>query len=268
MSPEMKRALETATLCSKALSGLKHQATAGDLAALLVLADVATEAAMALEETWRAQGAYNPFQHAKLTSAREIRREAMSFWLQGKSMLPVLHAVDGEPSPNGMAMLNGIRSGPFKPRRRKETDINTLLEVMVIPTFRDIQALTQRPDAIEGRIWDLPPLTSATVNIWSSVIVEWLHFRHRDAVTNPQSWVYRIANPQRGLRADKSKRQRTLKRQLAKWRRQCGGALGPIEATKAEVAAKKIGSMRVTSAHIRNGLITSIVSYLRQNLSA
>lgn len=268
MSPEMKHALKVAKLCEEQLSELRHRAIQGDLPSALILADVATKASRAVQDLWFEPGIYNPFRSKSSLAGLEMRREALAYWLSSKASMPVLISLDECIDPDGATMLRGIRTGPFKPRDRKPSDMKTLIEAIVLPSFQTIQMSPNRPSSIEGRIWDLPPLSKASLPAWSDLIIDWLWEKHRDPLNTPTSWLYRLARPEYGLKAEQRKRRATLKRNRAKWRRDGGGEMSPVTATKAEHSAKEITNMRVTHAHIRNGLKTAITGYLRRNLAA
>ena len=263
MSPEMKAALRAIESCQKQIEKLKHRAIQGDAAAALVLVDLGVFATRAVQDLWFTPSIYNPFDGHSGKDGLIAQHEILSFWLKARDALPTLDPEDSRQK----EMLRGIRSGPFKTRKRKQTDMKTLLESMILPQFENILHKPDRPTGIEGQIWDLPPLSPASLKFWADMIVAWLWEKHKAKMTDKDSWLYKLTRAERGYSIDKERRKETLKERIKKRKKRGGGEMGFVDETWTGHEEDKIDKMSVTHAHIKNGLKAEIIEYWQRHLT-
>lgn len=256
MSPGMKTTLRVLESNQKQIEKLKHRAIQlSDPVAALALADLAIAATKATQDLW--------FESSNVKGKgpdQSARREMLLFWL-GNKPIPILHPVD----PRGQEILDSFQFGPYKKRNRKNTDMKKLLDLLIYPEFQAIQHSVSRPSGLDGQIWDLPPLASSPQK-WADVIVAWLWDRYGKIIVNPASTLYKIARPEHGLAIDAKRRRMTLKIRGKKRLLKGGGEMSEIGETWTIHEQRKIDKMRVTDAHIRNGLKAAIVGFLTRNL--
>lgn len=259
--PNISAELQAMQDAGKIIKQLKRRAVQGDPMAIVALVEVAREATLAVRALWFDRAHH--FDPDDETRSLAARREWLSFQFSD-SALPVIHCWDGAGDRQQLAMLNGIKFGPFKARERKRRigDMKSLIE-MTQTNFRWIQSTPQRPAGLDGTIWDLPPLTRASAKDWAAVAVDWLWERHRSKMENPDSWLYTLARPEHGLSRDVKKRKVTLKEKIKGWRKE-GGA---VAETWIQEEPKKIKAMKVTPSHIKTGLKAEIIGYFKRNLN-
>lgn len=267
MSPEMKTAQADYDLCVERLDALKHRAIQGDAAAALVLVDAAVHAARAVQELWFTPPTYNTFRKNRPKDQLARRRDFLRFFLSNKAALPVLHPEDSQQA----EMLRAIKAGPFKDRKRKATDMKMLMDQMLLPIFDEIRIQPKEPAETDGEVWRLPPLAQATIGPWAGVAVTWLWSHHKAKLTNPASWLYKLAKPETEALREVGKKETALDEFRRKRTNPKIGAMELDHSRRFKERQSSLGRQRqnptITASHIKNGLRSEIAAYLKRNLS-
>ncbi len=208
------------TACREVIRNLRNRVVFdGDVTAAMALLGIATHATTALHSTWlQAQPRQTGIPDKKSAAPTlAARREMLAYWIGSADLLPAFsykkggkhEAIQGE-------MIEGLRHGPFKSRRRKDTELSRLVQT-AFEFFQMVQ-LEQAPpkEAIMGEIWRLPKLDQKSKPLWAKVIVKWLWPIIQKDVRNRNSEWRKIAAPERELERDKRKATKTLDNRKAK----------------------------------------------------
>jgi hypothetical protein len=272
--------------CIELIRRLRFQVVVhGDASAALALLTIATSATVALHSTWtdpRPRQIGVPEEKSPVPSLA-ARREILAYYLGAADPLPAFSWKDRRYSdPRQKEAIDGFRSGPFKPRRRKDIMMNRLLRA-ALSLFQEVRLEHAQPRGLNGEIWRLPRLDLKSRGQWADVIVKWLWSTIPHAFRDENSDWYKLAKPERKLRNKKQKAESRHEGARRRWKAQgridddrlsqWGGArcarfgwMDEVMQAEDDRRSKRERGMSVTDRHIVDGLREQIIEYFGRNL--
>lgn len=254
---------------------LKHNViVGGDPAAAVTLLGLAVSATEALQSLWSDPTPQVLGAGENTSPSLEARRELLAFLFKGADPLPIFRwEQTSAEHPNQGFFIDGIKNGPLKRRKRKATNMRTLIESVVFPDFSEIQFGARPKRGINHEIWCLPRLEKKTIKRWAGVIVEFVWLKKASELRTKNSDLYNLTGAEDELERAKAGRRRALDTWIKGERKKYGndGDRESVLQTRVQVKMAKtnakINGMQVTDSHIKTGLRSEITKYLMSHVS-